>query len=225
LLIDTRMIRLLVVDDQPLVRMGLRMLVEDEPDVTLVGEAADGLQGLALVRQQRPDVVLMDIRMPVLDGVEALRRLTSDPELAGIRVIMLTSFDLDDYVFDALRAGASGFLLKSAEPVEMLQAVRVVAAGEALLSPAVTRRVIARFAGPPGGRGAPKPQLSTLTEREREIVGWVAAGLSNDQIADRLVLSPATVRTHLSRAMAKTQARDRAQLVVFAYQGGLPIPD
>jgi DNA-binding NarL/FixJ family response regulator len=218
-------IRLVIVDDQPLVRMGLRMLVEDEPDVSLVGEAADGVQGLAVVGQQRPDVVLMDVRMPVLDGIETLRRLVADPALAGTRVVMLTSFDLDDYVFDALRAGASGFLLKSAEPVEMLHAVRVVAAGEALLSPAVTRRVIARFAGHPGERDAPRPQLSALTEREREIVGWVAAGLSNDQIAQRLVLSPATVRTHLSRAMAKVQARDRAQLVVFAYQGGLPVPD
>jgi DNA-binding NarL/FixJ family response regulator len=218
-------IRLVVVDDQPLVRMGLRMLVEDEPDIALVGAAADGVQGLAVVREQRPDVVLMDIRMPVLDGIEALRRVVADPELAGTRVIMLTSFDVDDHVFDALRAGASGFLLKSAEPVEMLHAVRVVAAGEALLSPAVTRRVIARFAGPPVGRGGPRPPLSVLTEREREVVGWVAAGLSNDQIAERLVLSPATVRTHLSRAMAKLDARDRAQLVVFAYQGGLPIPD
>jgi DNA-binding NarL/FixJ family response regulator len=218
-------IRLVVVDDQPLVRMGLRMLVEDEPDVALVGEAADGVQGLAVVRRQRPDVVLMDVRMPVLDGIEALRRVTADPALTAVRVIMLTSFDVDEHVFDALRAGASGFLLKSAEPAEMLHAVRVVAAGEALLSPAVTRRVIARFAGPPGGRDAPKPQLSILTDREREVVGWVAAGLSNDQIAQRLVLSPATVRTHLSRAMAKLHARDRAQLVVFAYQGGLPIPD
>lgn len=222
---QTPVIRLVVVDDQPLVRMGLRMLVEDEPDLRLVGEAADGARGLAMISRQRPDVVLMDVRMPVLDGISALRRINADPGLAGTRVVMLTSFDLDEYVFDALRAGASGFVLKSAEPVEMLQAVRVVAAGEALLSPAVTRRVIARFAGPPGGRDAPKPQLSVLTEREREVVGWVAAGLSNDQIAQRLVLSPATVRTHLSRAMAKLQARDRAQLVVFAYQAGLSIPD
>ncbi|MGK5741533.1 response regulator [Micromonospora sp. URMC 103] len=219
------MIRLVVVDEEPLVRMGLRMLVEDEPDIALVGTAADGGLGLAVVREQRPDVVLMDIRMPVLDGIELLRRVVADPELAGTQVVMLTSFDLDEYVFDALRAGASGFLLKSAEPVEMLQAVRVVRAGQALLSPAVTRRVIARFAGPAFSRGGPKPRLSVLTEREREVVGWVAAGLSNDQIAERLVLSPATVRTHLSRAMSKLHARDRAQLVVFAYQGGLAVPD
>jgi DNA-binding NarL/FixJ family response regulator len=168
-----------------------------------------------VVGRQRPDVVLMNVRMPVLDAIDALRRLVVDPEPGGTRVVILTSFGMDDYVFDALRA----------EPVETLHAVRVVAAGEALLSPVVTRRVIARFAGPPGGRDTPKPSLSVLTEREREIVGWVAAGRSNDQIAQRLVLSPATVRTHLSRAMAKLRARDRAQLVVFAYQGGLPIPD
>lgn len=219
------MIRLVVVDDQPLVRMGLRMLVEDEPDVVLVGEAADGVQALAVIREQRPHVVLMDIRMPAMDGIEALQRILGDNALGGTRIVMLTSFDLDEYVFDALRAGASGFLLKSAEPVEMLHAVRVVAAGEALLSPAVTRRVIARFAGASRAPAGPGPDLSVLTEREREVVGWVAAGLSNDQIAERLVLSPATVRTHLSRAMAKLRARDRAQLVVFAYQGGLTIPD
>ena len=219
------MIRVVVVDDQPLVRMGLRMLVEDEPDVDLVGEAADGVRGLALIREHRPDVVLMDIRMPVLDGIAALRRLVADPELAGARVVMLTTFDIDDYVFDALRAGASGFLLKSAEPAEMLHAIRVVAAGESLLSPAVTRRVIARFVEQPHRRGTADERLSVLTEREREIAGLVAAGLSNDGIARRLVLSQATVRTHLSRAMAKLGARDRAQLVVFAYQWGLPIPE
>lgn len=218
------MISLVVVDDQPLVRMGLRMLVEDEEGIELVGEAGDGPAGLALIRRHRPRVALLDVRMPGLDGIEVLRRVAADPGLDGTRVIVLTSFDLDEYIFDALRAGASGFLLKSAEPDEMLRAVRVVAAGEALLSPAVTRRVIGRFAGPATGRDAPGPQLSVLTEREREIVGWAAAGLSNDEIARRLVLSPATVRTHLSRAMTKLRARDRAQLVVFAYQGGLPIP-
>ncbi|KAB8187353.1 response regulator [Microbispora catharanthi] len=216
-------IRLAVVDDQALVRMGVRMLVEDEPDIDLVAEAADGAAAVAAVRRWRPDVVLMDIRMPVLDGIEALRRIVA--EAPTTRVVMLTSFDLDDHVFDALRAGASGFLLKSAEPDEMLRAVRVVAEGESLLSPAVTRRVIARFAGRPGPPGEARARLSALTEREREVVGWVAAGLSNDEIALRLVVSAATVRTHVGRAMTKLGARDRAQLVVFAYQGGLPIPE
>ncbi|WP_310739404.1 response regulator transcription factor [Microbispora sp. H10830] len=216
-------IRLAVVDDQALVRMGVRMLVEDEPDIDLVAEAADGAAAVAAVRRWRPDVVLMDIRMPVLDGIEALRRIVA--EAPATRVVMLTSFDLDDHVFDALRAGASGFLLKSAEPDEMLRAVRVVAEGESLLSPAVTRRVIARFAGRPGPPGEARARLSALTEREREVVGWVAAGLSNDEIALRLVVSAATVRTHVGRAMTKLGARDRAQLVVFAYQGGLPIPE
>ena len=216
-------IRLAVADDQALVRMGVRMLVEDEPDIDLVAEAVDGAAAVAAVRRWRPDVVLMDIRMPVLDGIEALRRIVA--EAPATRVVMLTSFDLDDHVFDALRAGASGFLLKSAEPDEMLRAVRVVAAGESLLSPAVTRRVIARFAARPGPPGEARVRLSALTEREREVVGWVAAGLSNDEIAHRLVVSAATVRTHVGRAMTKLGARDRAQLVVFAYQGGLPIPE
>jgi DNA-binding NarL/FixJ family response regulator len=217
-------IRVVVIDDQALVRMGLAMLVEDEPDVDLVGEAGDGMQGLAVIRRTRPDVVLMDVRMPILDGIEALRRIVTDPELTTTRVIMLTSFDVDDHVFDALRAGASGFLLKSAEPAEMLHAIRVVAAGESLLSPSVTRRVIARFAAHPGRSTGPEVNLSALTEREREVLGWVSAGLSNDEIAQRLVLSPATVRTHISRAMTKLDARDRAQLVVFAYQSGLSVP-
>jgi len=219
------MIRLVVVDDQPLVRMGLRVLVEDEPDVDLVGEAADGARGLAVIGELRPDVVLMDVRMPVLDGIQALRRVVDDPRLSGTRVVMLTTFDLDDYVFDALGAGASGFLLKTAEPVEMLRAVRVVAAGEALLSPAVTRRVIARFATRPRASRSSPQLLSALTEREREVLGWVAAGLSNEEIAARLVLSPATVRTHVGRSMTKVDARDRAQLVVFAYRAGLAIPE
>ncbi|MEO3928851.1 response regulator transcription factor [Micromonosporaceae bacterium B7E4] len=219
------MIRVVVVDDQPLVRMGLRMLVEDEQDVDVVGEAADGVRGLAVIRDQRPDVVLMDVRMPVLDGINALRQVVADPGLAGTRVVMLTTFDLDDYVFDALRAGASGFLLKSAEPMEMLHAIRVVAAGEALLSPAVTRRVIGRFAGGPNRPRVLQKPWSVLTEREREVVGLVAVGLSNDEIAQHLVLSPATVRTHVGRALTKLDARDRAQLVVFAYQSGMSIPE
>ncbi|HEY7222648.1 MAG TPA: response regulator transcription factor [Micromonosporaceae bacterium] len=215
------MIRLVVVDDQALVRMGLRTLVEGEPDITLVGEAADGRHGLEVVRARVPDVVLMDIRMPVLDGLEALARITADPELAGVRVVILTTFELDEYVFAALRGGASGFVLKDADPEEMLRAVRVVAAGGSLLSPTVTRRVIEQFAGPSAAAPVRHPRLDQLTEREREIVAWVATGRSNDEIAAELVVSPATVRTHVSRAMVKLGARDRAQLVVFAVQSGL----
>ncbi len=215
------MITLLVVDDQALVRMGVRVLVDGEPDITLVGEAADGAEALALAREHRPDVVLMDIRMPGLDGIETLRAIAADPRLSGIRVIMLTTFELDEYVFDSLAAGASGFLVKGGDMAELLHAVRVVAAGESLLSPSVTRRVIGEFATGPRRRAAPHPQIRTLTAREAEVAGLVAEGLSNDEIADRLFLSPATVRTHVSRAMVKLQARDRAQLVVFAVQSGL----
>jgi len=214
-------IRLAVVDDQVLIRMGLRTLVETEDDLELVGEAADGREGLALVRRTRPDVVLMDIRMPGVDGLAALREIAVDAELADVRVIMLTTFELDEYVFEALRAGASGFVLKGAEPEELLRAVRVVAAGGSLLSPSVTRRVIDQFAGSAPARQAPHPDLGRLTDREQEIVGWVATGRSNDEIAAELVVSPATVRTHVSRAMVKLGARDRAQLVVFAVQSGL----
>jgi len=215
------MITLLVADDQALVRMGVRVLVDGEPDITLVGEAADGAEALALAREHRPDVVLMDIRMPGLDGIETLRMIAADPRLSGTRVIMLTTFELDEYVFDSLAAGASGFLVKGGDMAELLHAVRVVATGESLLSPSVTRRVIGEFATGPRRRAAPHPQIRTLTTREAEIAGLVAEGLSNDEIADRLFLSPATVRTHVSRAMVKLQARDRAQLVVFAMQSGL----
>ena len=215
------MIRLVVVDDQALVRMGLRTLVEGEPDITLVGEAADGREGLAVIRRAAPDVVLMDIRMPALDGLAALAEITADPMLATVRVVMLTTFEIDEYVFTALRGGASGFVLKDADPEEMLRAVRVVAAGGSLLSPTVTRRVIEQFAGPAAATPLPHPRLDQLTEREREIVAWVATGRSNDEIAAELVVSPATVRTHVSRAMIKLGARDRAQLVVFAVQSGL----
>jgi DNA-binding NarL/FixJ family response regulator len=218
-------IRLMVVDDQPLVRMGLRVLVDDEPDIEFVGEAADGAAALALIRQERPDVVLMDIRMPVMDGLDALAEITRDPALASIRVVMLTTFELDEYVFEALRQGASGFLLKDSPPEELLRAVRVVAEGESLLSPSVTRRVVEHFVDGARRPAEPHPQLGTLTDREREIVGWVATGRSNDEIADCLVVSPATVRTHVSRAMVKLGARDRAQLVVFAVRSGLAIPD
>ncbi|WP_166352815.1 response regulator transcription factor [Phytoactinopolyspora limicola] len=218
------MIRVAVVDDQALVRMGLRTLLESEVDIELVGEAADGRAGIGVVREHVPDVVLMDIRMPGLDGLAALREITGDPALRAVRVVMLTTFELDEYVFDALRGGASGFVLKDAAPEELLQAVRVVADGASLLSPSVTRRVIDRFSG--HGTAAPvsHPELHRLTEREREIMAWVATGRSNDEIAADLVVSPATVRTHVSRAMVKLNARDRAQLVVFAIQSGLTVP-
>ena len=215
------MIRVVVVDDQALVRVGIRVLLEDEEDVELVGEAADGEGALAMVRQARPEVVLMDVRMPGMDGLEALRQIAGDRELAATRVIMLTTFDLDEYVFDALRAGASGFLMKDTEPAELLRAVRVVARGESLLSPTVTRRVIREFAVRPAAKLLPHQSLDALTDRERQIVALVAEGLSNDEIATRLFVSPATVRTHVGRAMMKLDARDRAQLVVFAYQSGL----
>ena len=218
-------IGVVVVDDQALVRMGLRTLLESEADIELVGEATDGRSGVDAVREARPHVVLMDIRMPVLDGLAALRVITSDPALAGVRVIMLTTFELDEYVFEALRGGASGFVLKDTAPEELLHAIRVVADGESLLSPSVTRRVIEQFAGRDMPARTPHPELKQLTEREREIVAWVATGRSNDEIAEELVVSPATVRTHVSRAMVKLHARDRAQLVVFAVQSGLTGPD
>jgi DNA-binding NarL/FixJ family response regulator len=223
------MIRVAVVDDQPLVRMGLRTLLETEDDLDLVAEASNGRAGVAAVRRTVPDVVLMDIRMPVLDGLAALREITADPALARVRVVMLTTFELDEYVFAALRAGASGFVLKDADPDELVRAVRAVADGGSLLSPSVTRRVIERFAvAPPGGAAlgwsAPHPELDRLTNREREMVAWVATGRSNDEIAAELVVSAATVRTHVSRAMVKLGARDRAQLVVLAVQAGLAPP-
>jgi DNA-binding NarL/FixJ family response regulator len=214
-------IRVLVVDDQDLVRVGLRTLVDSEDDLTLVGEAADGVAAVEGAREHRPDVVLMDIRMPGVDGLEATRRICADPQLAQTRVIVLTTFELDEYVFDALAAGASGFLLKDTKPAELLRAIRVVADGAALLSPSVTRKVVREFTARPVRRTRPHPQLGELTDREREVVGLVAEGLSNDEIAERLVVSPATARTHVSRAMVKLAARDRAQLVVFAYQSGL----
>ena len=213
-------IRVVVVDDQPLVRMGLRTLINSEDDLELVGEAEDGHAGLDLVRRVRPDVVLMDIRMPRLDGIAALRAVAGDPALAAVRVIMLTTFETDEHVFDALQAGAAGFLIKDAEPTDMLRAVRLAAAGESLLSPSVTRRVIASFTA----RGPVRrthDRLGELTEREREVLALIGEGLSNDEIGTRLVVSPATARTHASRVMTKLAARDRAQLVVIAYQSGL----
>jgi DNA-binding NarL/FixJ family response regulator len=214
------MIRVVVADDQPLVRLGLRVLIETEDDLELVGEAEDGRAALDLVRRTRPDVALLDIRMPVLDGLAALRAITSDAELERTRVVMVTTFELDEYVFESLRSGASGFVLKDAEPAELLRAVRVVAAGESMLSPAVTRRVIETFARRPApGTG---PDLSSLTDREREVMGLVGLGLSNEEIASRLFISPATARTHVSRVMVKLSARDRAQLAVMANQANLP---
>ncbi|OHV35833.1 MULTISPECIES: response regulator [Pseudofrankia] len=213
------MIRVVVADDQPLIRLGLRVLVETEDDLELVGEAEDGRAAVELVRRARPDVALLDIRMPVLDGLAALREITDDPALSHTRVVMVTTFELDEYVFEALRGGASGFVLKDSEPADLLRAIRVVAAGESLLSPAVTRRVIEAFARRPVAPNA--PDLDGLTDREREVMGLVGHGLSNDEIAGRLVISPATARTHVSRVMVKLGARDRAQLAVLANQAGL----
>jgi len=214
-------ISVLIADDQDVVRLGLRTLVDSEDDLGVVAEAEDGLATVELARRHRPDVVLMDVRMPGIDGIEATKRIGADPALSDVRVLVLTTFELDEYVFDALRNGASGFLLKDTAPAELLRAIRVVAAGESLLSPSVTRRVVAEFSAGTSRPTKPHPQLHTLTEREREIVGLVGEGLSNDEIAARLVVSPATARTHVSRAMIKLGARDRAQLVVFAYQSGL----
>ncbi|MDV5148768.1 response regulator transcription factor [Streptomyces sp. SBC-4] len=221
------MIRVVLADDQTLVRAGFRSILSDEDDIEVVGEAGDGEQAIALARELLPDVVLMDIRMPVLDGLEATRRISSDERLEGVRVVVLTTFDADDHVYGALRAGASGFLVKDTEPMELLHAVRVVARGDALIAPAVTRRLIAEFAERAGGAGRqpdPSPRLNALTEREREVLGLVGAGLSNDEIAGRLVLSPATAKTHVSRIMTKLAVRDRAQLVVLAYESGMITP-
>jgi DNA-binding NarL/FixJ family response regulator len=215
------MIRVALADDQTLVRSGFRVLLERAGDIEVVGEAADGAEALALVRAERPDVVLMDIRMPAVDGLEATRRIAADPALAGVRVVMLTTFDHDEYVFEALHAGAAGFLLKDVDADELRDAVRVVAAGDALLSPSVTRRLISEFVSRPRSRRSPPPELGELTEREREVLALVAAGLTNDEIAARLVISPATAKTHVSRILLKLGARDRAQLVVIAYESGL----
>jgi DNA-binding NarL/FixJ family response regulator len=218
-------IRVALADDQPVVRMGLRVLIDREDDLELVGEADDGRTALQLVRRTHPDVLLLDIRMPGMDGLAALREITADPTLAGTRVVIVTTFELDQYVFEALQVGASGFILKDAEPAELLRAVRVVAAGEALLSPSVTRRVVSQF-GRHLAEGTPSaPGLDALTDREREMLAWVATGRSNQEIANELFLSPATVRTHISRAMGKLGARDRAQLVVFAVRAGLVLPE
>jgi DNA-binding NarL/FixJ family response regulator len=220
------MITVLLADDQALVRAGFRALLNAEPDIEVVAEAADGVEAVRLAHETAPDVVLMDIRMPGVDGLEATRRIAAEPALAGTRVVILTTFELDEYVFEALRTGASGFLVKDTEPVELLRGIRAVAAGDALLSPSVTRRVIGEFAtaGSRSRPAAPPPELELLTEREREVMVLVAEGLSNDEIAARLVISPATAKTHVSRTMVKLGARDRAQLVVYAYEAGLIRP-
>src|SRR6184192_667484 len=211
-------------DDQALVRAGFRVLLDSAADIEVVGEASSGEQALSLAKSSRPDVILMDIRMPNIDGLEATRRIVADREMRGVRVLILTTFEVDEYVFEALRSGASGFAVKDIEPAELLQAVRVVARGDALLSPTVTRRLIAEFAGRPEQRRLASPDLNVLTEREREVMVLVAAGRSNDEIATELFISPATAKTHVSRAMSKLGARDRAQLVVLAYESGLVLP-
>ncbi|GAA1583069.1 response regulator transcription factor [Streptomyces globosus] len=217
------MIRVLLADDQPLIRSGFRALLDLEDDIEVVGEAADGHEALALARERLPDVALVDIRMPRMDGIEATRRIAADPALSGVHVVMLSNYGMDEYVLDALRAGAAGFLVKDVLPEDFLHAVRVAARGDALLAPALTRRLIDRYvAEPPAARTG--SGLEVLTGRERETVALAAHGLSNDEIADRLVISPATAKTHLNRAMAKLGARDRAQLVVLAYESGLVAP-
>ncbi len=215
--------RVVLADDQVLVRAGFRALLDAQADVEVVGEADDGVEALAQVRRLRPDVVLMDIRMPELDGLEATRRISEDPELSEVRVVVLTTFELDEYVFEALRAGAAGFLVKDTEPAELVRAVHAVRAGDGLLSPGVTRRLISEFAAR-SKEPERSPELARLTDREREVLALVGMGLTNDEIARRLVVSPLTAKTHVSRTMVKLGARDRAQLVVLAYESGLVRP-
>ena len=216
-------IRIVLADDQALVRAGFRSLLDAQDDVEVIGEAADGDEAVRLASELRPNLVLMDVRMPGLDGLEATRRIAADGQLGDVRVVILTTFDVDEYVFEAIRSGASGFLVKDTQPAELLQAVRVVAEGDALLSPGITRRLIEEFA-----TRAKDPvtdaELEELTNREREVLALVAEGLTNDEIAQRLYVSPATAKTHVSRAMSKLGARDRAQLVVIAYESGLVRP-
>ena len=216
------MIRVVLADDQALVRAGFRSLLDARDDINVVGEAADGHEAVALAKQHRPDVVLMDIRMPGLDGLDATRQIASDPGLAAVRVVILT-FGLDEYLFDALRYGASGFLVKDTRPADLVEAVRVVAAGDSLISPRMTRRLIEEFATN-AKPSRPAKELDVLTNREREVLTLVAGGLTNDEIGQRLYLSPATARTHVSRIMTKLAARDRTQLVVLAYETGLVRP-
>jgi DNA-binding NarL/FixJ family response regulator len=217
------MIRVLLVDDQPLIRSGFRALLDVEDDIEVVAEAADGGEGLTLAREHLPDVALIDIQMPVIDGIEATRRIAADPALAAVHVVILTNYGLDEYVFNALRAGAAGFLVKDILPEDFLHAIRVAARGDALLAPSITRKLIDRYVTQPLDTGT-HAGLTELTNRERETVALVAQGLSNDQIASRLMISPLTAKTHINRAMTKLHARDRAQLVVLAYESGLVAP-
>jgi DNA-binding NarL/FixJ family response regulator len=214
------MIRVLLVDDQALIRAGFRALLNAEDDIDVVAEGADGSQAVTLAAQHLPDVALIDIQMPVLDGIQATRQIAADPRLAGVHVVILTNYGLDEYVYSALRAGASGFLVKDTEPADLLYGVRVAARGDALLSPTITRRLIGEYVSRPP-HASLATALNVLTNREREVVALAARGLSNDEIATNMVISPSTAKTHISRAMTKLNARDRAQLVVFAYESGL----
>jgi DNA-binding NarL/FixJ family response regulator len=216
-------IRVLLVDDQPLIRSGFRALLDAEDDIEVVAEAGDGGDGVALARQHLPDVVLLDIRMPKVDGIEATRRIATDPALGGVHVVVLTNYGLDEYVFDALRAGAAGFLVKDILPEDFLHAIRVAARGDALLAPSITRKLIDRYVTQPP-HTTTTAALTQLTTREREAVTLAAHGLSNDEIAARMVISPVTAKTHVNRAMTKLHARDRAQLVIIAYESGLITP-
>jgi DNA-binding NarL/FixJ family response regulator len=217
------MIRVALADDQELVRAGFAALLDAEDDLEVVGEAADGKQAVRIAEQHRPDVMLMDIRMPVLDGIEAIRQIAAKPDLTSVHVVILTTFELDEYVFEGLRAGAAGFLVKDTDAAELIRAVRVVAGGGALLAPTVTRRLIAEFASRTR-EARSLPGLDELTPREREVVALIALGLSNEEISRKIYISPSTAKTHATRAMTKLGARDRAQLVVFAYQAGLVRP-
>ncbi|MEV7229858.1 response regulator transcription factor [Polymorphospora sp. NPDC051019] len=217
------MIRVLLVDDQPLIRRGFRALLDAEDGIQVVAEAADGAEGVALARQHLPDIALVDVQMPGVDGIEATRRIAADPALAGVRVVVLTNYGLDEYLYRALRAGAAGFLVKDVEPEDFLHAIRVAARGDVLLAPSITRRLIERYVSQPPAR-QPAIALKELTNREREAVVLVARGLTNEEIADRMVISPVTAKTHVNRAMTKLRARDRAQLVVIAYESGLVTP-
>lgn len=217
------MIRIMLLDDQPLLRNGFRTLIDAEDDMQVVAEGANGKEGLELAREHKPDLALVDIQMPVMDGIETTRQIAADPELSGVRVVILTNYGFDEYVFHALRAGAAGFLVKDIEPDDLLHSIRVAARGDALLAPSITKMLISRYVAQPLGPEV-SASLAELTNREREAVALAAQGLSNEEIADQMVISPLTAKTHVNRAMTKLQARDRAQLVVFAYESGLVTP-